>query len=367
MNTLKKDQCYALSRWDVTNNGNIHHCTWDSQDAWIFNGTIRDGEYDFLLGKPGCDNRIAAELKTAGYEVLNPSKSIQSFHQHKTGIRNYTRNEDEVVPRPYEFVTPTFLGEQVYRNYNIERNKAVPPTISVDENGAIKYDYDKQKQIMAELAQKRTYKNHRLLTIAIPTLVERRALFDRLRAELTRQIEEAGLINQVEIRAYRDNGHGPIGWKRNHICIQAHGRYIVHFDDDDMPAPNYVRSIVAELNANPGVDCVTFNAEVTYDGVNPELMIYNHCYTTNEQLRDDSGKTYRTRMPSHINVIKRSIALMHPFKVILNPTGKNSTRKERGDNGSDVTYSVELVNNKSIKTSVHIGEVLYYYNYSSKK
>lgn len=367
MALMHKDQCLALSRWDITNGGVFHHNTLDSQDTWVFRGKVRDGKYDFKIGKPGCDNRIAAELVRAGYDVINPSKTIKTFHLHKTGVRNYTRNEGEVVSPPYEFITPTFMGEKGYKNHDSAATNTTPPTIKVKEDGSIDYDFHAQKMMMAQMAQSGEYKQHKLLTIAIPTLKSRRDMFDVLHEELRRQIADAGLINEVEIYPYRDGGHGPIGWKRNHIAIHCNGKYIVHFDDDDWPADNYVKSLVSALKENKDIDCVTFNAVVTYDGENEELMIYDACYKENRQLVGDDGKTFRTRMPSHINVIRRDIALMHPFKVLKVNGGSNMTREERGDNGSDVTNSQEMVTNNAIRSHVHIGDVLYYYRYKSKK
>lgn len=113
--TLRKESVFCLTRWDVNQIGVANfHDRKDSQDVWIFRGNIKSSVYgDFSLGIAGCDNRIAHELKQAGYKLLNPSLSIKCYHLHNTGIRNY--KDGTVVKRispPYEFVTPSLLGSK---------------------------------------------------------------------------------------------------------------------------------------------------------------------------------------------------------------------------------------------------------------
>src|SRR3990167_9578300 len=100
-------RCLALSRWDIGANGRqTHHRSWDSQDVWIFKGKVNGVNGDHRLGICECDNRIANEIKAAGYEVLNPSDSFKCFHLHITNVHNYTRRGGDVVPEPYHFITP---------------------------------------------------------------------------------------------------------------------------------------------------------------------------------------------------------------------------------------------------------------------
>jgi len=78
------NQCFALTRYEVDANGNKRFLNRnDSQDSWCFRGKIKAIPYaDFHLGVPGCDNRICRELSIAGYEVINPSLTIKSYHLH---------------------------------------------------------------------------------------------------------------------------------------------------------------------------------------------------------------------------------------------------------------------------------------------
>jgi len=107
-NQLKENDCWALSRWEINNdggNGDIIQSNGDSQDSWIFKGQIKPIEYcDFPLAMLGCDNRIAYEIQKAGYDITNPCLSVKTWHLHNTNHRNYdasVRNEKTVVQPPY--------------------------------------------------------------------------------------------------------------------------------------------------------------------------------------------------------------------------------------------------------------------------
>ena len=106
---LSPDACYALSRWDVREDGASRLFDRnDSQDAWIFRGRIRGNLVaDFPLGVPRCDNRLLHELRAAGYEVTNPAFSIRShhLHRHRKGAVDYPDAPGE-VPRPYAYAFP---------------------------------------------------------------------------------------------------------------------------------------------------------------------------------------------------------------------------------------------------------------------
>lgn len=105
---IKLNECYALSRWDISPKGDIvHYDRVDTQDIWIFRAPLKTIPAPFCLGKPGCDNRIAKLIKDVSYIITNPSKSIRFYHLHNSGIRNYTRQDQ--VPGPYELIPTTFL------------------------------------------------------------------------------------------------------------------------------------------------------------------------------------------------------------------------------------------------------------------
>jgi hypothetical protein len=111
---ITRSMCYALSRWEILPDGTKNHrqvqVLGDSQDVWIFKGKIRNmANASFHLGKLGCDNRIAHEIKQAGYLITNPSKTIKAWHLHNSGIRNYDPVRRNAVPPPYHRIKPHAL------------------------------------------------------------------------------------------------------------------------------------------------------------------------------------------------------------------------------------------------------------------
>lgn len=77
-----------------------------SQDSWIFRSPIKtDNRTNFLMGKPGCDNRIIQILHENGYNVKNPSMKIITKHLHISNYRTY--NNTDMVLGPYLLVEPT--------------------------------------------------------------------------------------------------------------------------------------------------------------------------------------------------------------------------------------------------------------------
>lgn len=100
-----KPVCFALTRWEVERDKTFFLNRPDSQDAWIFKGKPLNVKGDFYMGTCGCDNAIADRLHNAGYHVINPSKTIKTYHLHQSGVRRY--NTEYKVPQPYKLLNPT--------------------------------------------------------------------------------------------------------------------------------------------------------------------------------------------------------------------------------------------------------------------
>jgi hypothetical protein len=111
-----KKTCLALTRWDITDplnhkSGSKLYDTPDSQDTWMFVGGVPNiVGADFTLGLAGCDNKISYLLEQNGYNVLNPSRTLKTYHLHLTNIRNYTNivgHAIERIPPPHKLLHPT--------------------------------------------------------------------------------------------------------------------------------------------------------------------------------------------------------------------------------------------------------------------
>jgi hypothetical protein len=107
--------CLALSRWNIQHSDNYKHNAvlfdrHDSQDTWIFQGQVPNiSGADFTLGVAGCDNKIAHLLEAHGYSVINPSRTLKTYHFHLTNVRNYVENgrPKEIIPPPYKLIPTT--------------------------------------------------------------------------------------------------------------------------------------------------------------------------------------------------------------------------------------------------------------------
>jgi hypothetical protein len=54
-----------------------------SFDSFFFTPRIKPDNFDFPIGIPGCDNRFAYELYNSSLMIVNPAKTINSYHVHK--------------------------------------------------------------------------------------------------------------------------------------------------------------------------------------------------------------------------------------------------------------------------------------------
>jgi len=96
-------RCLALTRHDVVNGGKARSFNAGaapiSQDAWVFKAPLPEGvlpNVEFLFGKPGCDNRMAYELRRVGIRVTNPCFRVIANHLHESDLRNYVHGRDTV-------------------------------------------------------------------------------------------------------------------------------------------------------------------------------------------------------------------------------------------------------------------------------
>ena len=109
MPVLMEDECWALTRWEAKEGMYKFHSRLDSQDSWVFKGVVKPVKADFRQGLWGTDNRLAYELKKAGYIIKNPSLTIKTIHLHAIDKRNHKRTEENTIPPPYLTLEPTYL------------------------------------------------------------------------------------------------------------------------------------------------------------------------------------------------------------------------------------------------------------------
>ena len=116
LSNISENEVWCISRQDL-----IHR---ESQDAWVWRGTLNLPNLSFTMGVPGCDNRFAFECASLNRIVSNPSLSIRVNHIHKTNIRSYS--QENRVSNPYLFIEPSKINEpalKYFRGNHSDMNK----------------------------------------------------------------------------------------------------------------------------------------------------------------------------------------------------------------------------------------------------
>jgi len=102
-----------------------------------------------------------------------------------------------------------------------------------------------------------------LLTIAIPTIEERKDCFNELYNELKKQSEPFG--NLIEIIYLRDNRQLTIGAKRQKLVDMSKGKYVVMWDDDDWIHPSGIEMIMKGIESDADVISYNYSADIGID------------------------------------------------------------------------------------------------------
>jgi hypothetical protein len=100
-----------------------------------------------------------------------------------------------------------------------------------------------------------------LISILVPTLIERRQKFNFMIEKLYRQIETHNLQDKIEIISICDDRSIPLSVKRNRMQDMSSGTYFTHLDDDDNFTDNYCKSVIdhIENNLTDLVDVITYD------------------------------------------------------------------------------------------------------------
>lgn len=181
------------------------------------------------------------------------------------------------------------------------------------------------------------------LSLLIPTLPERYDLLKRLQKVLAPQLEY--FIDRTQI-IYNDQGRGVcIGEKRNQLVQQVTTDYLVFIDDDDMVSSYYLSEVFKAMDQAP--DVITFNGWMTTNGANRK----NFVIKLGEKYEERNNIYYRH--PNHLCPIKSHLCRRVPFP--------------HQTSGEDYSYSLGLKNRCILKTSVHIEQDLYHYDFRTNK
>lgn len=178
------------------------------------------------------------------------------------------------------------------------------------------------------------------LSILICTLLERGPQFKQL-VERTLAPQLKDFDGEVEIIAYWNNGERPLANIRQDLIEAARGDYICFIDDDDQVPEYYVEKIMEALKSEP--DYVGWRMQAYWDNVKLKPTFHSLEYP---KWSEDSNGYYRNA--SHLNPIKRELALRERYKPLKN-------RPE------DVQWANAIA--KHLKSQEFIEDIMYYYHH----
>ena len=176
------------------------------------------------------------------------------------------------------------------------------------------------------------------LSILICTLQDRKSL-------LTNLLEMIGEHKDVEVLIDSRPRSVPTGTKRNDLISLASGKYFVFIDDDDYVTDTYVTHILKASEYHP--DVITFEGWMTSDGKNR----VNWIIELGEKYEERGGIYYR--FPNHLCPMKKELVEHVKFPDIWQ--------------GEDYIWAKQINDEELLKSTVHIPEQLYHYNYMSQK
>jgi glycosyltransferase involved in cell wall biosynthesis len=174
----------------------------------------------------------------------------------------------------------------------------------------------------------------------------RAASWGRLWLELCAQIlPYAGTIELLS----DDRMHISVGQKRNELLQKAQGEYVCFIDDDDDITDDYIKLVMEGIET--GKDCMSLRGVYICDGVDGGIFEHSIRYKKWETVEGKEVKYLR--YPNHLNTIKASIAKKFKFP--------------EKNHGEDYDWSTVIHKSELIQTEHYIDDIMYYYQFDSKK
>lgn len=182
-----------------------------------------------------------------------------------------------------------------------------------------------------------------ILSILIPTIVDRKKPFEQLILFLKNIMDLEDLHDKVEVIGIRDDKEMTIGEKRQRLYGRAMGLYSWQLDDDDCIPADAIASILEAAKMVP--DCITFEERVIIDGVESRS---NFSLKYDDWGENHDGFDY-VRTPFFKTPIKTAICQQVPIPHIRF--------------GEDHAYALAI--KPLLHSEVHIDKQLYFYTHVS--
>lgn len=194
--------------------------------------------------------------------------------------------------------------------------------------------------------------NQPILSILIPTIDERREMFNTLYRELDNQAEACWKshpsLGSVHIATHHGpkfiNGGTSVGEKRNGLVQGARGKYLCFLDDDETISPDYVETLLRLCYQDK--DVCTFRSLFKCDTYWTVIDMSTQ-HSENEQA---TPERIVKRRAWHICPVKSEYAKQEQFKNI--------------NNAEDWEWFERV--SQRIVTQAHTDRIIHQYNHSSK-
>jgi hypothetical protein len=180
--------------------------------------------------------------------------------------------------------------------------------------------------------------------ILVPTLGERRALFERLMAGLLPQLDR--YAGRVRVVGWHNNGSPSLPKIRQTMVLGAETDYLSFVDDDDLVSPFYVDEVVAALETRP--DYVGFQVQCYSDGAPTAVAYHSLAYR-----RWRNYPSHYERDISHINPIRTALARQADFA------------RARAGTAEDRSWAGQLRRAHVLRSEVVVDRIMYHYLYST--
>jgi len=159
-------------------------------------------------------------------------------------------------------------------------------------------------------------------SILIATLASRQEKLQRLLGVLLPQAEKAG---NVEVVALHNLGEYHIGRYRQALLEDARGEYVSFFDDDDLPEPDFVESVLTAMRERPEgkpPDYIAFYHVYYEDGIRWPLSVITGLEYRDKGWVDTAEGYYRD--VTHVNPARAELARQASF--IVTAPGQSEDR-----------------------------------------
>ena len=191
-----------------------------------------------------------------------------------------------------------------------------------------------------------------LVSVLIPTLVERKDKFKNLLEKIQIQIDENDLKDKVEVLSICDNRNIKLSEKRNRMQQMAQGKYFFHLDDDDNISDDYFKVVCDEIK------------KLREDL--PDVITYDQfCKVNGEEFIVSANLNCKTSGLSPTKIDKNKIKNFTrlPWQYHLWRTEKYAKiwRTDSDTNAREDQNWLKKVYLEYPKTEYHINKILHYY------